>query len=139
MNLHERMKTSTQLQVLSHVLRLQGIALTLGLLAAACKKDPIEQACRSGYAVVYCKGDILEEELFEAHVDDCLALNQEAAGRSGACQDAHTELLDCIGNLTCEGSNSWRADECGATPGHACGLEGAAFCELCPGIWVAPE
>lgn len=133
------MKTLPRYRILTWTLLSQGTALTLGLLAAACKKSPVEQACRSGYAVIYCKGDILEEELFEAHVDDCLALNKEAAEHSDACQDAHTALLDCIGNLTCEGSDSWRADECGTTPDHACGLEGAAFCDLCPGIWVAPE
>ena len=72
----------------------RGSALALGLLACACKHDPVEQACRSGYAVLYCKGDILEEELFEEHVDDCLALSQAAAERSDACQDAHTALLD---------------------------------------------
>lgn len=112
------------------------VALLLASVTAGCEARGV---CEAAQPLFSC-GAQQSEEQFDAAVDGCVDTHKDAKKRGGTCADAHLAFLSCMEEEgDCNTIGSWRDDKCGVDESTLCAAEAANFCELCPGLWFAPD
>jgi hypothetical protein len=109
----------------------------LGIAACGCHHGPIpserDMACESTCQSVACINPDLDADAIAECESYCRGKFDASSEQGAACEEAFTDAMNCLGELTCDEYTEWLTHV-----GDSCPIGRSQVASTCDGIYLEP-